>query len=125
MKDEKRTILIVDDEQLVLDVEALMLQRMGFKILKANCPEKAYQIYSVEKDNIDLVVLDMLMPGDSGAVAYQKMKKMKSDIKVLISSGSWKDINVKEILSDRQNSFIQKPFKFEELNEKVDSILSE
>ena len=125
MKDGKQTILIVDDEQVVLDVEALMLQRMGFKILKANCPEKAYQIYSVEKDNIDLVVLDMLMPGESGAVAYQKMKKMKSDIKVLISSGSWRDINVKEILNDRQNGFIQKPFKFEELNKKVDSILSE
>jgi DNA-binding NtrC family response regulator len=125
MKDEKRTILIVDDEQVVLDVEALMLEKMGFNTLKANSPEQAYQIYQVEKDNIDLVILDMIMPGDNGAEAYQKLKKINSGIKVLVSSGFWKDINVKEILSDRQNRFIQKPFKFEEFNEKVDSILSE
>jgi DNA-binding NtrC family response regulator len=125
MKDEKRTILIVDDEQVVLDIEALMLEKMGFNTLKANSPEQAYQIYQVEKDNIDLVILDMIMPGDNGAEAYQKLKKINSGIKVLVSSGFWKDINVKEILSDRQNRFIQKPFNFEELNEKVDSILSE
>ena len=125
MKDEKQTILIVDDEQVVLDIEALMLEKMGFNTLKANSPEQAYQIYQVEKDNIDLVILDMIMPGDNGAEAYQKLKKINSGIKVLVSSGFWKDINVREILSDRQNRFIQKPFKFEELNEKVDSILSE
>jgi DNA-binding NtrC family response regulator len=125
MKDEKQTILIVDDEQVVLDIEALMLEKMGFNTLKANSPEQAYQIYQVEKDNIDLVILDMIMPGDNGAEAYQKLKRINAGIKVLVSSGFWKDINVKEILSDRQNRFIQKPFKFEELNEKVDSILSE
>ena len=125
MTDEKRTVLIVDDEQLVLDVQALMMEKMGFQTLKASSPEKAYQIYEIEKDNIDLVILDMLMPGDNGAEAYQKLKKIKPGLKVLISSGFWCDTHVKEILSDRKNKFIQKPFRFEELNEKVDSILSE
>jgi DNA-binding NarL/FixJ family response regulator len=64
------------------------------------------------------------MPGDNGAEAYQKLKKINSGIKVLVSSGFWCDAQVKKILSDKQNSFIQKPFKYEELNEKVDSILS-
>ena len=125
MNDEKRTVLIVDDEKLVLDVEALMMEKMGFNTLKANSPEKAYQIYEVEKDHIDLVILDMIMPGDNGAIAYQKLKSINSGIKVLVSSGFWCDIHVKEILSDRQNSFIQKPFKFEELNEIINSILSD
>ena len=125
MTDEKRTVLIVDDEQVVLDVQALMMEKMGFNTLKASSPEKAYKIYEIEKDNIDLVILDMLMPGDDGAEAYQKLKKIKPGLKVLISSGFWCDTHVKEILSDRKNKFIQKPFKFEELNEKVDSILSD
>ena len=125
MKNKKRTVLIVDDEQLVLDVEALMMEKMGFQTLKANTPEKAYQIYEIEKDNIDLVILDMIMPGDNGAEAYQKLKRINSGIKVLVSSGFWRDINVEMILNDRRNSFIQKPFRYEELNEKVDSILSE
>jgi DNA-binding NtrC family response regulator len=124
MKDEKRTILIVDDEEMVLDVEALMLERMGFKTLKANSSQKAYQLYRDKKDNIDLVILDMIMPGDNGAVIYKKLKRINSGIRVLISSGFWKDINVREILSDGRNSFIQKPFKFAEFNKKIDSILS-
>ena len=124
MNNEKRTVLIVDDEEMVLDVEALMLERMGFKTLKANSPEKAYQLYKDKKENIDLVVLDMIMPGDNGAVVYKKLKRINSGIKVLISSGFWKDINVREILNDGPNSFIQKPFKFAEFNKKIDSILS-
>ena len=124
MKDENRTILIVDDEEMVLDVEALMLERMGFKTLKANSSQKAYQLYRDKKDNIDLVILDMIMPGDNGAVIYKKLKRINSGIRVLISSGFWKDINVREILNDGHNSFIQKPFKFAEFNKKIDSILS-
>ena len=124
MKDEKRTILIVDDEEMVLNVEALMLERMGFKTLKANSSEKAYKLYRDKKDNIDLVILDMIMPGDNGAVIYKKLKRINSGIRVLISSGFWKDINVRAILNDGQNSFIQKPFKFAEFNKKIDSILS-
>ena len=124
MKDEKRTILIVDDEEMVLDIEALMLERMGFRTLKANSSEKAYQLYRDKRDNIDLVVLDMIMPGENGSGIYKKLKKINSGIRVLISSGFWKDINVREILNDGQNSFIQKPFKFAEFNKKIDSILS-
>ena len=124
MQDEKRTILIVDDEEMVLNVEALMLERMGFKTLKANSSQKAYQLYRDKKDNIDLVILDMIMPGDNGAVIYKKLKRINSGIRVLISSGFWKDINVRAILNDGQNSFIQKPFKFAEFNKKIDSILS-
>ena len=124
MKNEKRAVLIVDDEEMVLDIEALMLERMGFKTLKANSSQKAYQLYRDKKDNIDLVVLDMIMPGDNGAVIYKKLKRINSGIKVLVSSGFWKDINVREILNDGRNSFIQKPFKFAEFNKKIDSILS-
>ena len=124
MKHEKGTVLIVDDEEVVLDVEVLMLKKMGFNTLKANSSEKACQLYKDEKGKIDLVILDMIMPGDNGAVTYKKLKRINSGIKVLISSGFWKDSNVQEILSDRQNGFIQKPFKFAELNKKIDSILS-
>ena len=116
--------MIVDDEEMVLDVEALMVERMGFKTLKANSSQKAYQLYRDKKDNIDLVILDMIMPDDNGAVIYKKLKRINSGIRVLISSGFWKDINVRAILNDGQNSFIQKPFKFAEFNKKIDSILS-
>jgi DNA-binding NtrC family response regulator len=124
MKNEKPTILIVDDEDVVLDVQGLMLEKMGFNILKANSPAKAYQLYKNKKDEIDLVILDMIMPGDNGAATYKKLKTINPGIKVLISSGFWKDLNVRAILSDGKNSFIQKPFKYDEFNKKVNSILA-
>ena len=124
MENDKRTVLIVDDEEVVLDVEGLMLKKMGFNILKANNSAKACRLYKNKKDDIDLVILDMIMPGDNGAVTYKKLKTINPGIRVLISSGFWKDLNVKAILSDGKNSFIQKPFKFAELNKKIDSILS-
>jgi DNA-binding NarL/FixJ family response regulator len=118
MENDKRTVLIVDDEEVVLDVEGL------FNILKANSSAKACRLYKNKKDDIDLVILDMIMPGDNGAVTYKKLKMINPGIKVLISSGYWRDLNVKAILNDGPNRFIQKPFKFAEFNKKVDSILS-
>jgi DNA-binding NtrC family response regulator len=124
MKNEKRTILIVDDEEVVLDVEGLMLKKMGFNILKANSSAKAYRLYKNKKDEIDLVILDMIMPGENGAATYEKLKMINPGIKVLVSSGFWKDLNVRAILSDGKNSFIQKPFKYDEFNKKVNSMLA-
>ena len=77
----KRTVLIVDDEEVVLDVEGLMLKKIDFNILKANNSKKACRLYRNKKDDIDLVILDMIMPGDNGAEAYQKLKKMNSGIR--------------------------------------------
>jgi DNA-binding NtrC family response regulator len=124
IKNEKPTILIVDDEEVVLDVQGRMLEKMGFNILKANSPAKAYRLYKNKKDEIDLVILDMIMPGDNGAATYKKLKTINPGIKVLISSGFWKDLNVRAILNDGKNSFIQKPFKFADFNKKVNSILA-
>ena len=124
MENAKRTVLIVDDEEVVLDVEGLMLKKMGFNILKANSSTKACRLYRNKKDDIDLVILDMIMPGDNGAATYKKLKTINPGIRVLISSGFWKDLNVRAILSDGKNSFIQKPFKFAELTKKINSILS-
>lgn len=124
MKNENRTVLIVDDEKLVLDVEGLMLKKMGFNILKANSSAQACRLYRNKKDDIDLVILDMIMPGDNGAATYKKLKMINPGIKVLVSSGFWKDLNVKAILNDGKNSFIQKPFKFAEFNKKIELMLS-
>jgi DNA-binding NtrC family response regulator len=123
-ENKNRTVLIVDDEEVVLDVEGLMLKKMGFNILKANSSTKACRLYKNKKDDIDLVILDMIMPGDNGAATYQKLKRINPGIKVLISSGFWKDLNVRAILNDGKNSFIQKPFKYADFNKKVNSILA-
>ncbi len=124
MSEEKRTALIVDDEETVLDIESIMLQRIGFNTLKANNSAEACQLYEDKKENIDIVVLDMVMPDESGANTYKRLKKLNPDIRVLITSGLEKNGNVDEILNDGQNGFIQKPFKFDELTNNIDRMLS-
>ncbi len=124
MSEEKRTALIVDDEETVLDIESFMLQRIGFNTLKANNSAEACQLYEDKKEHIDIVVLDMIMPDESGASTYKRLKKLNPDIRVLITSGLEKNGNVDEILNDGQNGFIQKPFKFEELTNNIDRMLS-
>lgn len=124
MNEGKKTVLIVDDEEMMLDIEALMLRRIGFDILKASNSLEACQLYQNEKDRIDLVVLDMIMPGENGAATYKRLKMMNPDIKVLISTGYGTDGDVEAILNDGQNGFIQKPFQFKEFTSKIDAILS-
>ena len=124
MDKEKRTALIVDDEKIMLDIQSLMLQKIGFDTLKASNSSEACRLYEDEKERIDIVVLDMLMPGEKGTDTYKRLKKMNPDIRVLISSGLEKNRDVEEILNDGQHGFIQKPFKFEEFTNNIDTVLS-
>ena len=124
MSDTKGTILVVDDEELVLDVEVTLLQRIGYTTLMARNSREACQLFKDKSEQIDLVILDMIMPDENGATTYKCLKSINPDVKVLISTGYFKDSKVREILNDSQNELIMKPFKLEEFANKIDTILS-
>jgi two-component system cell cycle sensor histidine kinase/response regulator CckA len=124
MNEPKRTVLVVDDEEMALYVEVLMLERIGYNTLQATNSAEACRLYRDEKDHIDLVVLDMILPDENGAATYKVLKRINPDIKVLVSTGYGTDDNVRQILNDRQNGLIQKPFKFKQFTSKVETILS-
>ncbi|MEE9420272.1 MAG: PAS domain S-box protein, partial [Desulfatiglandaceae bacterium] len=104
------TILLVDDEELVLDVGVQLLRALGYTVLEAKGGREAVEIYEENKDRIDMVLLDMVMPGMGGGEAYDKMKDINPDIKALLSSGYSIDGQATEILERGCNGFIQKPF---------------
>ncbi len=124
MNEKKGTILVVDDEELVLDVEVTLLQRIGYNTLMACNSREACQLFKDNNEQIDLVILDMIMPDENGATTYKRLKSIDPDVKVLISTGYFKDGNVEEILNDSQNELIMKPFKLGEFANKIDTILS-
>jgi two-component system cell cycle sensor histidine kinase/response regulator CckA len=124
MSERRGTVLVVDDEEMALYVEVLMLQRIGYNTLEASNSAEACQLYRNEKDHIDLVVLDMILPDENGAATYKVLKRINPDIKVLVSTGYGTDDNVRQILNDRQNGLIQKPFKFKRHCLRSRSILS-
>lgn len=117
------TVLLVDDEDIILDVCTDMLTHMGFKVLVAKSGGEAVEIYDRQKGNIDLVILDMIMPGMGGGEAYDRIKEMDPKAKVLLSSGYSIDGEASEILARGCNGFIQKPFNIKELCEKITAFL--
>jgi DNA-binding NtrC family response regulator len=124
MNGAKGTVLVVDDEELVRDMEAWMLHKIGFKALKARNSKEACQLFDDKNEQIDLVILDMIMPDENGAITYKHLKSINPDVKVLVSTGYGIDGNVEKILNDNPNELILKPFKFAEFNDKIDTILS-
>jgi PAS domain S-box-containing protein len=117
------TILLVDDEQPVLDVGKELLSELGYTVLEARGGREAIQIYEKNRDRISLVLLDMIMPVMSGAEAYNQIKEINADAKVLLSSGFSIDGEASEILKRGGSGFIQKPFSLRELSVKIREIL--
>jgi nitrogen-specific signal transduction histidine kinase/ActR/RegA family two-component response regulator len=117
------TILMVDDEERVLDAGVMVLKRLGYTVLEARGGKEAVEIYKDNKDRIDLVILDMVMPRMGGGEAYDKMKEINPDVKVLLSSGYSIDSQAKEILARGCDAFIQKPFGMREMSQKIKEVL--
>ena len=85
--------------------------------------KEAMEIYEKNRERIDLVILDMIMPNISGGDIYDRLKDMDAEVKVLLSSGYSVDGQATEILDRGCNGFIQKPFKMKELSQKLREIL--
>ena len=124
MNEQKGTVLVVDDEELVRELEASMLQRIGYQTLKASNSAEACQLFNDNNEHIDLVILDMIMPDENGATTYKRLKMINPNVKVLVATGYGRDTSVEEILNDNQNGLILKPFKFVEFTDAIDTMLS-
>jgi PAS domain S-box-containing protein len=121
--DSPETVLLVDDEDFILKVGSQILQELGYAVLTACSGQEALEIYSEKKDEIDIVVLDMIMPGMGGGETFDSIKALKLDAKVLLSSGYSIMGEASDILSRGCQGFIQKPFTMKSFSEKLRQIL--
>ena len=117
------TILLVEDEEVVLDVGCKMLQKMGYSVLAAKSGQEAIELYKEKQDTINMVILDMVLPEMGGGEVYDAIKEINPDVRVLLASGYSIDSQAKQILSRGCNGFIQKPFNLRELSAKIKEIL--
>jgi CheY-like chemotaxis protein len=92
---------------------------MGYKVLLARSGKAAVEVYSKHKDEIDLVILDMIMPDMGGGDAYDTLKGINPDIMVLLSSGYSINGQATEILERGCDGFIQKPFNMSQLSQAI------
>ena len=119
----KETILLVDDEDIVIDISREMLQALGYQVLSATSGHEALELYAKHKDAINAVVLDMIMPDMGGSAIYDRLKKINPNVRCLLASGYSMNGQATEILERGCNGFIQKPFNMEQLSQKVREVL--
>jgi len=117
------TVLLVDDEELVLDAGEQMLRRLGYEVLVAGSGQEALTLYEKNHAKIDMVLLDMVIPGMGGGETYDRMREIDPTVKVLLSSGYSIDGEATEILERGCDGFIQKPFDLIALSQEIREIL--
>ena len=118
------TILVVDDEPDIREVARDMLQAMGYAVHAAAGGDDALAFFQTQKGEIDLVILDLIMPGMGGAEVFDRLRALDPAVTVLLSSGYSQDGAAAEILAGGAKGFIQKPFRMNVLSKKVGELLS-
>ncbi len=118
------TILLVDDESMILDVGRSMLEKLGYKVVVARSGKEALNIFEKQGHKIDLVILDLIMPGMGGGEVYDRLNTIDADIRVLLSSGYSINNQAKMIIDRGGKGFLQKPFSFNELSVKVNEAMN-
>ncbi|MDI9571396.1 MAG: PAS domain S-box protein [Pseudomonadota bacterium] len=117
------TLLLVDDEVVNLEVTRELLASLGYKIYIAGSGQEGLAVYAEKQGQIDLAIIDMIMPGISGGELFDRLRAMNPDVKVLLSSGYSIEGQARDILDRGCNGFIQKPFKLHQLSRKIREIL--
>ncbi len=117
------TVLLVDDEDVIIDVGEEMLQEMGYKVLLAENGKEAIDVYKRNMGKIHIVILDMIMSAMGGGEVYDRLKHINPNVKTLLSSGYSLSGQASEILKRGCNGFIQKPFNMSQLSRKIREIL--
>jgi len=117
------TVLLVDDEDMIRVVASEMLHRLGYSILVARSGEEAINQLTIHREEVDMVILDLIMPGMSGSETFDHLKAVRSDIRVLLSSGYSVSGEATKIINRGCEGFIQKPFDINKLSHKIREIL--
>jgi len=110
------TVLVVDDEPMVLAFVEEGLRRLGYKVLAAADGRQACEVYSSHSRQIDMVLLDMVMPGTTGLEACRRLREINPNVKVILSSGYSSGEVVREARLAGAVGFIGKPYSLEELS---------
>ncbi len=117
------TILVIEDEEAIMDLDRQLLERTGYRVLEARTGKEAVDLARTFDGNIDLALLDIKLPDMGGEKVYPLLMKARPDLKVIVCSGYSIDGPVQEILDAGDQAFVQKPFSPGSFSEKIKEIL--
>jgi CheY-like chemotaxis protein len=117
------TILVVDDEETVRTIAARLLKLFGYSVLLAEDGEQGVEIFRANEEKISAVILDISMPSLNGVETLQEMRKIRAAIRVLLISGHNEQDAMEQFGDHGFDGFLQKPFKPDDLRNKLQTIL--
>lgn len=124
LTENSKTVLIIDDEIILIKICAMMLKLLGHNVFKANSGSEGLNIFEAYKNRIDLVICDMHMPNMDGQEVVDRLRKIDHNVKILLSSGGLTDSEEKEVINRGFKGFIKKPYNIDTLSEKMAEILN-
>ena len=113
------TVLLVDDEEMVLEVGRAILRRLGYDVITAMSGEEALERFGQEGRSIGCAVLDLTMPGMDGKTTFLQLRELRPDLPVIIASGLAVDQVAGQFEGLERVSIIQKPYQVADLAKKI------
>ncbi|HAR34053.1 MAG TPA: hybrid sensor histidine kinase/response regulator, partial [Desulfobacter sp.] len=120
----KGRVLLVDDEKEVIEVCKEMLEALGYEVLVAGAGTQAVSVVQNDVKGIDLMILDVVMPGMDGVQTYDAVRHLKPDMRVLVCSGLARKEEIRQMIDNGCRDFLLKPFDIAKLSEKIESVFS-
>jgi CheY-like chemotaxis protein len=119
MEKNPGTILIVDDEKVLLNTTSEMLRMLGHRVTTCQTGKEALEKYDKIWKSVDIVILDMIMPQMDGRQVYNLLRQINPSVSVLIASGFVEDDQYDDLLSRGIKGILRKPFHLENLSDKI------
>ena len=119
----QETVLLIDDEEMIIDVARGLLGELGYTVMAARSGPEALEVYRQNSGRIDMVIMDMIMPGLGGGETFDRLKRINPNVKVLLCSGYSVNGQASKIMDRGCDGFIQKPFTLKQLSAKIREVL--
>jgi CheY-like chemotaxis protein len=123
VRGDGETILLVDDEESIRELGEEVLSRFGYRVLTAPDGESALELYQKEPKEVDLIILDFIMPGMGGDKCLRGLLKLNPEAKVLMASGYSVNEAAKEAIEAGAKGFVAKPYQVREMLDVVREVL--
>lgn len=119
------TLLVVEDERMVREVVSAILERAGYRVVACNGGEAAIRAMTERAGGIDAVLLDMELPGMHGEEVLRRLREMKPDLPIVLTSGHDKERYTRQLIVEPKVAFVQKPYQPKDLAELLRVLLEE
>lgn len=119
------TILVVDDETIILDVAREILEQCGYDVLTAESADRGIDIYRINHEKIDAVLLDLSMPGKTGLEVFANLQEINNNVRVLLSSGMLSNEAREMAVNMGITDIVDKPYRAGELSKRIKALIDQ